>query len=180
MAKKKKSGRPSKLGALLTPEGLEKVRELGKLGLIDKEIALTLGIAESSLYLYKKNRRFSEALKKGKIEADKLVVASAFKRATGFEYEETESRYKIVRDPRTGEQRPELQSVKKVKRIVPADVTAIALWLNNRQADRFRRRDFGQTVIAEEDDDANVLRIKIVKAADNEKPRPKDQDGNSR
>jgi len=82
---KKRGGRPTKYSEV----DLEMVTKLAKLGLIDTEIADVLGIAESTLNLYKlKYPEFSESLKNGKMYADAHLIDRLYQRAYGYEHPE--------------------------------------------------------------------------------------------
>lgn len=116
----KKKGRPSNLDKI----DLDKLLELSTKGLTDKEIAKELGIAESSLNLYKKSKEFSESLKKGKDTADDKVEASLFKRACGM----TIIKEKVDKDGCIHECKEE---------IVP-DTLACIFWLKNRRKAEWR------------------------------------------
>lgn len=102
-------------------------------GKIDEEIAKALGIAKSTLNEWKKKYpEFSDSLKTGKEYADSLVEDSLFKRANGFEYEETE----IIADKKGDITKP--VRIKKIKKHALPDVTAQIFWLKNRQPEKWR------------------------------------------
>lgn len=97
-------------------------------GLSDKQIAYNLGICKDTYYKYIKDfPDFSEAIKKGKEVIDFEVENALFKRAVGFEFEETQTEY-----IGTGK-KAKLKSVKKIKKFFPPDTGAIIFWLINRQ-----------------------------------------------
>lgn len=113
-------------------EMLEKSKKLAKEGYTDEDIAENLGIGIRTLYDWKKKYpQFSQALKENKDYFDNKVEEALLKRALGYEYEETE----IIA---TKEGRS--SKVKKTKKIIPPDVTAIIFWLKNRQPDKWRNR----------------------------------------
>jgi len=72
-----KRGRPSKLPAL----DLGAVRSLAAMGGTDEQIAQALGISRSTLSKYKDHPEFQDALKKGKDDADLLVVSALYNKA---------------------------------------------------------------------------------------------------
>lgn len=83
-----------------------------------------MGIAERTFTTWKS--RFSairSALKKGKAPVDYEVENALLKRALGYDYEEVTT--EINSDGK--------KHVKKVKKHVPADVTAQIYWLKNRR-----------------------------------------------
>lgn len=79
-----REGRPTKYNADLHPALAE---AWAFAGLIDTQIAERLGVAESTLYLWKSEHvEFSEALKRGKSGPDDKVEACLFARATGYDH----------------------------------------------------------------------------------------------
>jgi hypothetical protein len=76
---------------------------------------------------------FDDALREGKAEADSAVEDSLYRRAVGFEYEETKV---IAMKGKGGDDA--VQRVEKVKKVVVPDVKAISLWLTNRRPDLWR------------------------------------------
>ncbi len=99
-------------------------------GCIDVEIAKRLGIVVSTLYVWKRKfPEFSEAIKVNKEIVDYEVEDSLLKRAKGFEYEETE--IAVNEDGKK-------KHIKKIKKMVPPDVTAQIFWLKNRQKEKWR------------------------------------------
>lgn len=119
----------------------EKVYKLCLLGATDLEIADFFEIAESTLYLWKKEHtEFSEAIKRGKLTADAEVANSLFKRANGYQYDEVT--YEKIGDGDTKVEVGEtgMESVKQdkfrkkvVTKEVPPDVAAQNIWLKNRR-----------------------------------------------
>lgn len=93
-------------------------------GLSDEQIAENMGISVRTLYRWKNEYcQICHALKKGKDVADREIENALFKRAKGYDYEET---------------REESKDGKIVKRIVttkhvPGDTTAQIFWLKNRK-----------------------------------------------
>ena len=120
-----------------TEEGLLKIRGWARDGLINSEIAERIGIAEGTLYSWKnKYKEIDEALKDGQDIVDRQVEESLFKKAMGYEYEETKQ---IIEKDVMGKDR---KRVEKVKKYYPPDSTAIIFWLKNRKPGEWRdRRD---------------------------------------
>jgi len=104
--------------------------KLALLNITDKEIAFTLGIAESTLNKWKIDHpSFSESIKKGKGPANAEVANSLFKRATGYNHPETKVfcfKGEIITED--------------IMTHYPPDVGAIALFLKNRRPDLWRDR----------------------------------------
>lgn len=122
----------------LTNDGLLKIQGWARDGLTDEQIAHNMGIAYSTLRVWKdKYQTLSAALKKGKEVVDREVENALLKRAIGYTYEE---------------KHVENGQVKKIitKEVVP-DTTAQIFWLKNRKPKYWRDR-----VELHEDDDDNV------------------------
>lgn len=118
----------------LEPDSLLKIQAWARDGLTDKQIANNIGIAESTLYIWKdKYSEFAEALKRGKEVVDIQVENALLKRALGYEYEETKTYVQEVDGKIT--KRKEIT----VKHVLP-DVTAQIYWLKNRKPSVWRDR----------------------------------------
>ncbi len=147
----------------LTEEGLIKLEGWAKDGLSDEQIADNMGIATSSLYVWKnKYVEIAEALKKGKEIVDRHVENALYKRATGYSYEEVVEEFRTNKE--TGE--IELTAKKKMKKHMPADVAAIVFWLCNRKRDDWKQR---RNEIISEDDEGGVIEITKVQEVEHEK-----------
>jgi hypothetical protein len=122
----KKPGRPSKF----TDAICEKIFELAKAGKTDVEIAKTIGISARTLHYWKvRNPEFLQSLRESKGVADELVVASLFRRATGYSHPETKVFYNSISG----------QVVKEtVMKHYPPDVTAMIFWLKNRDSKNWK------------------------------------------
>ena len=93
-------------------------------GLSLEQIAKNIGIDESTIYKWKKEKgEIFEALKKGKEVADYEVENAVFKRATGYTYEEKTYEDGVIK--------------KKVIKEVPPDTTAQIYWLKHRQREKW-------------------------------------------
>ena len=114
----------------LEPEGITLLEGWARDGLTDEQIANNMAISPSTLRDWKaKFPPISAALKKGKEWADIQVENALFKRALGYDYMETTTRYS-----KSGEQ----TSAVTVNRHVPGDTTAQIFWLKNRRPDKWR------------------------------------------
>ena len=117
-------GRPSKY----TPEYLNVVRGMAKLGATEVEIASALGVAVSTVSLWKvQHQEFSDALSSSKEVADAKVVESLYRRAVGYSVTETDIRVvegKIVQTP--------------ITKHYPPDATSMIFWLKNRDKTNWR------------------------------------------
>ncbi len=109
-----------------------RANHLALLGLTDVEIAGQFGIAPETLYLWKDQYPdFMQAIEGGKVPADGLVAAAAFKRAVG--YEQPAVKIFLPAGATDPVYAPYLEHI-------PGDVRAQTNWLNNRQPDRWRDR----------------------------------------
>ena len=115
----------------LTADGLLMLQGWAREGLTDEQIAKNIGIRAATLYEWMKRfPEISDAIKKGKAPVDVEVENALLKRALGYDWEEVTT--EAYGDGST--------HVKKVKRHVPPDVAAIAIWLKNRKPTKWRDR----------------------------------------
>ena len=133
--KKSNAGRKSKYETHVKPK-LHLITQWCKNGSTDEQIYKKLRVGKESFYKYKREHvELSDALKIGKDDADDLVESALFKRALGYEYEETEE--SETYNPDTGQT---VKTRKIIKHLV-ADTTAQIFWLKNRRPDRWRNND---------------------------------------
>ena len=103
----------------LTPDGLLLLEAWARDGLTDDQIASNVGISRKTLYEWKtKYSDICDALKRGKEVVDIQVENALFKRAMGYEYEET----KIIISEKDGKR------VETVKKQMPPDTSAQIFW----------------------------------------------------
>jgi hypothetical protein len=127
---KRKPGRPKtsvsqKLSAISFD--LQKIETMAALGMTDVQIASLLGVCEDTLTTWKKHPEFIRVLKKGKDSADSKVVESLYRRATGYDHEDTYfSSYMGV-----------VSATPYTKHYAP-DPTSMIFWLKNRMKDEWR------------------------------------------
>lgn len=119
----------------LEPDGLLLLEAWARDGLTDEQIAHNMGVAYSTLRVWRdKLSALSAALKKGKDVVDIEVENSLLKRAKGCTVvEETQ---KLMLNPDTGKR--ELITTKKVIKEILPDTTAQIFWLKNRRPDLWR------------------------------------------
>lgn len=116
-----------------TEEGLTLIEGWAKDGLVDEQIAKKIGISKTTFYDWKnKFPEFSEALKKGKDVIDREVENALLKRALGYDTEEVTTEY--------DEELKAEKVIKRVKKKVPGDTTAMIYWLNNRKPGTWRNK----------------------------------------
>lgn len=110
------------------PEYAEQAKKLCALGATDAQLADFFQVAVSTVALWKvKHQEFSDALKLAKAKADEMVEQSLFRRAMGYECEETDIRViegQIVETT--------------VRKVYPPDTTAMIFWLKNRKPAEWR------------------------------------------
>ena len=113
----------------LEPDGLLKLEGYARDGLIDEQIAKNMGIALSTLKLWKNGHpAILAALKRGKEVVDIQVENALFKRAIGYTYEEVKE-----------EEMPDGRIRRTVTtKEVAGDTTAQIFWLKNRKPAEWR------------------------------------------
>lgn len=118
-------------------------------GLTDEQIAKNMGIVPSTFYEWKKkSKEFSESLKKGKEVVDFEVENALLKRALGYEYEEETYENGVL--------------IKKVKKQVAPDTTAMIFWLKNRKKTQWREK----VEVVKTDDDLQKINKNVSNIAD--------------
>lgn len=138
---KNKGGRPNEVNAKIE-SNIENIKKYYRFGLTDKQVADILEIGESSLNRYKdENKQFWETLKNEKGKADLEVVASLYKKAIGYEYEEIEQEGQPSIDPVTKKETIKIKTVRKKRKYVPPDTLSIIYWLRNRQGWQDKQRE---------------------------------------
>jgi transposase-like protein len=116
----------------LTPDGLLLIEAWARDGLTDEQIAHNLGVAYSTLRVWRdKYSALSAALKRGKEVVDIQVENALLKRALGYQYKEVKT------EESEGEDGPVKKVTTTVKEVVP-DTTAQIFWLKNRKPDVWR------------------------------------------
>lgn len=119
------TGRPTKF----TDEIRNVMINLAKEGKTMEQIADTIGVNPSSLYLWQGKHGFSESLKEARLTTDDMVEASLFKRALGYSCEDTKFfmyEGEILKE--------------KYTKHYPPDVVACIFWLKNRRPDDWREQ----------------------------------------
>lgn len=122
---------------------LEWIKQMAREGLIDKDIAHNLGVAESTFNGYKKKYpELAKALRDSKPEADAKVESALFKKALGYnvEVKKTFKCKHTTYDSTTGKKIAEDEVLETgIDEVhIPADTTAQIFWLKNRVPDKWR------------------------------------------
>lgn len=121
--------RPSKYETEIKPY-IEDIRKAVEAGATVEEIAKAFGIAESTLYKYKAEKKeFSDAFARGRGKVVIDIKAALLKKALGFEYTEQKT---VGRKDKDGEN---VVLVEKYKRYSPPSETAAAMLLRNYDAE---------------------------------------------
>lgn len=97
-------------------------------GATDQEIADAFGVSARTINRWKRDHAsFLKKMGVGKAAADAKVEAALFKRAVGYEVEDSET---LSETDASGQQKP--LRVKRTKKHIPPDTMAAMYWLNNR------------------------------------------------
>jgi transposase-like protein len=142
------------------------------LGATMSELADFFNVSESTIYQWVKDyRRFSEALKGGKMKADAEVANSLYRRSTGYKFKETTFE-KIGTKEETKDEKTitvDLFKTKVVEKELAPDVGAITMWLKNRQRAIWRDRfDFSMDLEKLSTDQLEALYKRIISGFTNE------------
>ena len=129
----------------LTEDGLLLIESWAQDGLTQEDIAANMGIALSTLKVWRNDYpAISAALKKGKEIADYRIENALYTKALGYTMEvQTPFKTKHIEyDPETGKKISEHEEVVHATKTihVPADVTAMIFWLKNRRPDKWNDR----------------------------------------
>ena len=117
--------RPTKYEKEIKPY-LDDIRKAVESGATDKEIATAFGIAESTLYKYKKEKpEFSAAFARGREKVCIEIKAALLKKALGYEYTEEKS---VAKHDKDGDAVVMVETYKKHQ---PPSETAAAMLLRN-------------------------------------------------
>lgn len=109
-------------------ENAEKAFALALLGSTDKEMAFIFGVTEKTFNNWKKKHpALVQAIKRGKDDADAAVSKSLYRRATGYEYTDTDIR--VIDGVVVQTQ---------VRKVQPPETVACIFWLKNRQLGKWR------------------------------------------
>ena len=138
-------GRKGLFEEWLTEDALKRVEGWARDGLTDQQIFHNMGIGCRTFYEWQeKFPQFAQAIKKGKAPVDFEVENALLKRALGYDIEEIITDIEeipIKVKGKDGEAETGIKTkkhIRKVKRHVPADVTAQIFWLKNRRPGRWR------------------------------------------
>lgn len=135
---------------------LERIKLWVAKGATQREVAEKLGVAESTLKLWKnKESALMDALEAPQGEVDDQVEAALFKRCVGYDYEEV-TRWQTI--GRGGEL---IWLEKRTVKHLPPDPSSIQFWLTNRRRNEWKRMP--EVAIAETDTEQGVVMMPEVK-----------------
>lgn len=147
---------------------IDKIASWAAQGATSKEIAAKLGIAYSTLRKYiaegeagdERYKLLAETFAQACEVPDDAVEAALYRRACGYQYEETTVEEKVTK---TGE----VVTVQKtVKRDIPPDPTSAMFWLTNRRPERWQYKPHPK----QEDNGGETGVVELPAAA--EEPEP--------
>jgi hypothetical protein len=122
----KAGGRPTKFEEEMIP----KLKRLAKMGATNRELAVVLGINESTLYEYlDQHPKFSKALQPRDAALTRRVKRSLYHRAVGYSFDSE----KVFNDKGT------IVRAKVVEHI-PPDINAVKFWLTNKAPGEWQDR----------------------------------------
>ena len=125
----------SKWKSLDIENRLDQIEQWCRDGLIEKDICINLGVSHVTFDKWKKEQPlFVDALKRGKVVSDQVVVSKLYQRAIGFTYEEVKR--ETVQDADGNELK--VFKVTTTSKYVPPDVVACIYWTKNRMPDEWR------------------------------------------
>lgn len=135
----------------------EAVKAAAKNGATNEDLAKLLGCGLTTVKKIKKNYpEFARLVKDGKEVADNLVENALFKRATGYDYEETTTEVRLDKNG-TGQ----TTYVRKVKKHVPPETAAALAWLFNRRPQEWSNRSYKD----KENENTSNAFFELMKAA---------------
>jgi len=121
------TGRPTKYKS----EYATQAAKLCELGATDAQLADFFEVSISTINLWKvEHKAFSESIKLSKELADERVEQSLYRRAMGYEHDETDIRVlnnELVMTP--------------IRKHYPPDATSMIFWLKNRKKDDWRDKN---------------------------------------
>lgn len=146
-----------------SPEGLLLIKAWSRDGYSLGDIEQKIGVSPNTFIKWRKNYPdIEEALREGKELVDYKVENALLKRALGYKITEVKQIMNI--NKRSG--KLTVDKVERTEKEVLPDPTSIAIWLNNRKPDQWKRnRDNFMSL----DDDHNNITVNIIKRGKEEK-----------
>lgn len=173
MAGKKPGGDNAKYHEWRTEEKLMLIKCWARDGLAEVDIAANMGIAQATLIRWKSLfPEIAEAIREGKEIVDYKVENALLKRCLGYEYEEV----KTIISGKPDKDGNRQMRIEKTKKQMAPDVTAIAIWLNNRKPDQWKRNRDNSLYVTEDDNTITINVVKAKKESDGSKGSKKGSD----
>jgi hypothetical protein len=127
----------------LVPESLERITNWAANGLTIAEMAKSMSVGERTFYEWlERYPQFSQAIKRGRGMSCEVIENALFKRAVGYEVQETDVVEEFTGELRDG--KPANGVVKRREttrtRHLPPDVAAVIFYLKNRAPERYSDR----------------------------------------
>ncbi len=117
-------GRPTKYKA----EYAAQAAKLCLLGATDAQLADFFEVSISTINLWKvEHKQFSESLRLNKEKCDEMVEQSLYRKAMGYEHDESDIR--VIKDELV---------ITPIRKYYPPDSTAAIFWLKNRKSKEWR------------------------------------------
>ena len=139
----------------ISENGLLKIKAWARDGLTEEQIAHNIGVQRSTLSNWKvKYPEILDALKSGKEVADIIVENALFKRATGYDVEETRTEASMSDVSATS------KKMVKIKKHIAPDVAAAIFWLKNRKPAQWRDRPAENDAVYDIEDDPITAAIR--------------------
>lgn len=120
---------------------LDMIEGWARNGMSNKQIALNLGVGESTFQRHLRDyQELKDALRNGREDAEIIVENALFKRACGYNYvEATKERQKVYDEYGDWTGKYEMVSTKRVLKHVQGDVNAQTYWLEHRAPHRWEK-----------------------------------------
>lgn len=161
----------SKVDKWRTPDGLLLIESWTRDGCTNAMVAKKIGCMESTLWEWRgKFPEIEEAMSRGRELVDYKVENALLKSALGYTVEEVKTI--ISGSPDKNGNRP-VRIEKTVKEIAP-NTTAIAIWLNNRKPEQWKRN---RDNVLELNDNESKITVNIIKHGENKTAADSDDDG---
>lgn len=156
---KQKRGRKGRIEEWTTEERILLLKSWAREGYTNKMFAERMGISTKTLYEWcNRSEEIKEAIRQGKELVDYKVENALLKAALG--YEVTETKTYISGQDKEGNRTVKIE---KTTKQIPPNVTAIAMWLNNRKPEMWRRN---RDNVLELKDDEKHITVNIVKSSE--------------
>jgi hypothetical protein len=112
-------------------------------GHTEASVAARFGVGVSTWERYKsEHEEFREAIRQAGMNATALVVNSLFKRAKGYEFEETQVIFDAPQKDKDGKLRNPIREIRKTTKHIAPDTAAIIFWVINRDPEHWKNSQY--------------------------------------